>query len=169
MYLPDFNKKLHKHLLLASVMLCVLFSLCVIACVKSQQNVVSEMVTVAGTSAFCTLAGVCLFLLQLLVTTMQGTLTKLCWLQLKTHSKMDAVPPMHVSSVSIILYIHFINMVYKYILGQQGGTVVSTVASKQESPGFLEFAYYPRVSAWFLCGGSSFLPQSKELLLVGLG
>lgn len=59
-------------------MLRVLFSLCVIACVKSQQNVVSEMVTVAGTSAFCTLAGVCLFLLQLLVTTMQGTLTKLC-------------------------------------------------------------------------------------------
>lgn len=77
MYLPDFNKKRHKHLLLASV-LQVLFSLCVIACVKSQQNVVSEMVTVAGTSAFCTLAGVCLFLLQLLVTTMQETLTKLC-------------------------------------------------------------------------------------------
>lgn len=45
-------------------------------------------------------------------------------------------------------------MVYKYILGQQGGTVVSTVASKQESPGFLEFAYYPPcvcvVSLWGL-------------------
>ena len=59
------------------------------------------------------------------------------------------------------------------IMGQPGGTVVSTAASQRQGPGFdsrlrslsVWSLHILPVSAWVSSGCSGFLPQSKDVLV----